>query len=753
MTRRSRTIGLRAVRALLVIGGFAFGPVVAQESPCAGKVEHFPIEGVGRPQVLAVNSHRMLSTDGPTFSNWGLCDPNTPQFLGRWTMWDERYISYIPIRLDDRGFAFAGYGNIGGGSESFSIRVWDARAAGPPRPISVLPYGWIDFFLDGDLLVGIDTNIQLTIIDVGDPFHPEVVCAGCGGIELGNGPPSLGGDYLRIEKTGDLAAVLDFDELKFVDYSNPLEPQVSSIPLSQMYSLRSSLWANDHVAALASDAHFRFELVDVADPENPIVTTIPFDPNSTSWGDFHGDVLVLEENNGSQARRLDLSDPTAPVELSPIDFGLLADTGAIWNDRLYIGTPAGARIYDLTGTPTEVGQGPPDEYANELSVSGPTGLATGRQMLLTYDLASPGGPAEEARLHLDWWPQKPTVDGSLGAVSSYGVGAVLVDLSTLSSPQFIHTLPVEGAIVVELEIKGDLLAVASRNDDNAGWVELWRVSLTEPPEFLSRIGAGEVVWQIEMDADRIFLGLDDAVQEFDITDPAVPVAGTPLDLDYLRYRVSGMAVAGSELFVSDEYQVGILDVSVPGSPLQRDLVSGEFWGEWLASDGDVVVGGANGGSLWIIRSPTTGDVIPMMDLQAPSGWGHRGGFFDGAFYQARGHNLAILDLGCDLPEPDFTWYGMGTKVRFIDRTTYDDWGDDRSWTWTTDHDPDPRSTRSPLIDFEEFETFDVTMDATVENGIVSVTKTIVVFEQPEADLVFADGFERGGFCVWSFAGP
>ena len=31
--------------------------------------------------------------------------------------------------------------------------------------------------------------------------------------------------------------------------------------------------------------------------------------------------------------------------------------------------------------------------------------------------------------------------------------------------------------------------------------------------------------------------------------------------------------------------------------------------------------------------------------------------------------------------------------------------------------------------------------------------TIEVFEQPEANLVFADGFERGGFCVWSFAGP
>lgn len=746
------TIGLRTAQAALVLGVFTCGSALAQGGPCAGKVEQFPIEGMGRPQVLAVDNHRLVSSDGPTLSNWGLCDTNTPQFLGRWTTWDERYLSLYPMKMDERGFVYAGYGNYGF-SSTYWIRIWDARTAEQPKPVSVLPYGWVNFYLDGDLLVGVDTGGRITIIDVGDPYHPTVVCQGCGGIELGNGPPSLGFEYLRIAKVGPYAGILDFDELVLFDYSDLSSPSAATYPLIQFYGLSCRLWANDRMAVLASDGFSRLEIVELANPEDPVATDVVLDPSRNSWGGFHGDVLVIDDDYGDRARRLDLTDPDAPIELSPIDFEPLADTGAIWNDRLYIGTRDGVRVHELTDTPAEVGQGPPDEYADELSVSGSTGLATGRRMLLTYDLAGPGGPTEAARLLLDWWPRNPTVEGSLGAVSSYGVGVVLVDLSTLGSPQFIHTLPVEGTTVVELEINGDLLAVASRNDSTAGWVEFWRVSLAEPPEFLSRIDAGEVVWQIEMIADRIFLGLDDAVQEFDITDPTAPVAGTPLELDHLRQQVSGMAAIGTELFVSDEYLVGILDVSVPGSPSQRDVMSGEFWGEWLASNGNVVVGGANGGDLWIMRSPTTGDVIPMMDLQAPSGWGLRGGFFDGAFYQARGHNLAALDLGCDLPEPDFTWYQMGTQVRFIDRTTYDDWGDDRSWTWTTDHDPDPRSTRSPLIEFGQYGSFEVTMDAAVENGTVSVSKTVEVFERPEAGLVFADGFERGGACVWSFAGP
>jgi PKD repeat protein len=73
---------------------------------------------------------------------------------------------------------------------------------------------------------------------------------------------------------------------------------------------------------------------------------------------------------------------------------------------------------------------------------------------------------------------------------------------------------------------------------------------------------------------------------------------------------------------------------------------------------------------------------------------------------------------------------MGTRVRFFDRTTFDDRGDDRFWTWTTDHDPATFSSRSPSIDFGEYGIYEVTMEVTTETGTSNVTKTIEVFEQP-----------------------
>lgn len=735
--------------ALLILTLSVAGLLHAQGGPCAGKFQRTPIEGVGRPIDLAVNNHRLVSSDGPTVSNWDLCDPDTPEFLGRWTLWNEGDITLNPMTVDERGFVYAayGYGYDSSNPSFFSTRIWDARGEGEPTPASVIPGSLWDFIVDGDLLIGIGSG--LVIYDVSDPFNPALVCSHCGDIDLDNSPPSYGGGNLRIAKLGDRAVILDFDELLEIDYFDPAWPTVvRTIPLSEAYGLSCRLWANDRVAALASNFSGSLQFVDLAGPATPTISSIAIDATGSNWGGFHNDVLIFQDDLGDRARRVDLFDPATPVELTPIDFEFWTDDGAIWDDRLYVGTRNGVQIYDLTDTPSLVGAGPLDRFANRLSTSGSVGLATGGPTLFTFDLAGEGGPTEEARLELDWSPLMPTVDGELGAVLSYGAGAVLIDLTSLENPVILDTIPVNGANVEELEIAGNLLAIASHDDLTAGWVELWEVSLSEPPVYLSRIDAGEPIWQIEIVGIRVFLGLDDAVLEVDITDPGSPVAGTSIELDFLSGRVTGMAVAGTELFVTDGYAVGILDISTPGSLLQRGVSASGLWAEWLTSEGEVVVGGANGGYLWILESPTVGSQIPVLDL-SPRVWGHRGGIVGNTLYQAHGHNLTRLDLSCTPPAADFTWYQMGTQVRFIDRTTFDDWGDDRSWTWSTDHDPTTYHSRGSRIDFGEYGSYQVTMEAVIETGIVSVTKTVEVSEQIAATVIFADGFERGGTCLWS----
>lgn len=757
MTSKSLIFGFFGRTGPRVSGVFAalilslVGSVSAQDNLCVGIIERTPIDGVGEPVLLAAGNHRLVSSDGKTMSTWSLCDPDVPEFHGRWTTWEEWTIwdvdigSFPLMEIDDRGFVYETIGKV-----KPSCKIWDARGTGAPQPISVIPGIWVDFFVDGDLLVGITREDGLVLVDVSDPFNPNVICWDCGELDLGNGSPAWNSDNLRIEKVGSYAAILDYNELILFNYSDPSSLSFATYSLSLWYGPDCQLFANDEVAVLASDHVSRIEVVEMSDPSNPTISTHYFAIDAL-WGGFHDETLVFEDGYGARARRLDLSNPSSPNELSPIEFDRLVRTGSLWNDRLYVGVDYQIRVYDLENIPTQTGEGPVDQFANRIAVSGPAGLATGYKTLLTYDLDEGESPAEKARLQLDWVPQLPAMDGPLGAVFSFGVGVVLVDLSSLENPQFIFTVPTEGSTVMELEFSGDLLAVASRNDDTTGWIELWRVSTTDPPIFLSRIDAEEPIWQVEIVDDRVFLGLDVAIQEIDISNPILPVAGTSIELEHFEWGVSGMAAIGTELWVADYYAVGILDITTPGAAIQRETVTGELYFDWLTAGNDVVVGGNQNHGIAVLKSPAAGDPIPYIDVVPPLGWGHRGGVFGNTFYQARGHNLTALDLGCSPLEPDFTWYSMGTLMCFIDRTTFADRSHepDRSWSWTTDNGLEVNYGRAAYINFGEYGTYEVTMEITTETGVFTVTKTVEVTELPGAALLFSDGFEDGGTCRWN----
>ena len=86
-----------------------------------------------------------------------------------------------------------------------------------------------------------------------------------------------------------------------------------------------------------------------------------------------------------------------------------------------------------------------------------------------------------------------------------------------------------------------------------------------------------------------------------------------------------------------------------------------------------------------------------------------------------------MDLSCTPPETEFSWFQMGMSVQFIDETTWN--GPDRGWLWSFGG-PADSIHRNPLIDFENYGTYEVTMEVTTETGTSSVTKTVEVFEQP-----------------------
>lgn len=745
--------------AVLVLLAGCWSAALAQVGPCAGAVEYTGIEGVGSAEVLAIDNHRMVTSDGATVSNWRLGDPSSPEFLGRWTLWDEKYWSVRRMEVDERGFAYLGFEVGVSYPPWYSVRIWDLREGREPRPVTVLPGSWTDFFVDRGLFVGIAAGVgDLVIIDVSDPTDPNVLCTNCGGISLDHGPPSYGHEHIRIENLAGRAVILDFSVLLVVEYTDPSSPVLlATLPLaSPVVGVDTVLWANDALAVAGPTSLGEIAIADLHDPATPSLTSFDFDPIwDVEWGAFHGDTLIIRDPESPAALRLDLSNPSTPAELSPIVFSFWPGSSAVWNDRLYVEGEGVVHVYDLQGNPTQIGIGPRDRYADRIAVADGIGLAIGGRTLFTYDLIAPDAPLEMANLELDWSPRLPATDGLLGAVMRYGAGVVLVDLRSLSNPVILDTVPVWGTTVSAIEIGDGLLSVVSGNDSGTSWLELWEVGFSTAPVFLARLERDESVWRTERSGNRIFLGLEGAVVEVDITDPANPTAGSAVNLQNLAFPITGLAAAGNELFAVDGYRITVVDTSTPGSPVERDIVNDELAGVniWLASDGETVVAGDNGGPIHVIGSPDSGGLLPVIGVDPPRIWSHAGGVWDGRLYLAQQYKLTTMDLTCAPFEADFTWYSMGTQVRFIDRTAFYVWDINRQWQWTVGGDPEVYSSRSPLIEFPDVGSYQVTVEVTSTTGSVTATKTVEVSPNPSRLLIFTDGFEFRSTDAWSSTQP
>lgn len=728
------------VRALIPLAFTLFAGAVAAQGPCAGKVESIGIDGTGVPWALAVDNHRMVTSDGPTVSSWRLDDPSAPEFLGRWTLWDEASDSSVPLGIDERGFAYVGFQ---AGDSWYSVRIWDLRDDRGPRPVAQMEERLVDSFVEAGLLVGVSAvGDELVIVDVSDPFEPEVVCTSCGGIDLDRGPPGYGYDHVRIESVAGRAVILDFDEILVVDVGEPSAPVVlASVALpTPVVGTDTKLWANDVLAVAGPTTTGEVVVVDLHVPTAPTLSTYGFGPIwDVLWGAFHRDTLMVYDPLSSPGvLRLDLSDPDDPVELPPVDLEVRPESAVVWNDRLFAGGSSFLQIYDLLGEPSLVAAGPRDRYADRIAVDGGLGLATGGRHLFVYDVDRPGDPVERASLELDWSPQLPATDGELGAVVKYGDGVALFDLRNPESPFLLWTVPVWGAYVTDLEIWDGILAVASRNGLTSGSVELWQVGLSATPTLLSRLERDEPIWQIETSGQRLFLGLEGDVVEVDVSTPDTPVSGAPLGI--LGSRISGLETVGHELFAVDGFHIAVVDVSEPGAMVGRHVANpglgapdGYGGASWLASDGEHLVAGENGGTFNVIGSPESDGTLPFVQLSAPPIWSLASGVWGGELLVASRFNLVTMDLSCAPIEADFTWYTMGTKVQLIDRTTFDSRKTDRQWRWTIDGDPRVFTARSPLIEFDDYGPYEVTVEVTTEAGTASATKTVEVQRPPDVN--------------------
>jgi hypothetical protein len=241
-------------------------------------------------------------------------------------------------------------------SDTGGLSVVDLDVPPPPVRVGRLHLGWElrDIApLDGTHMVGVG-NESFTVIDVSDPTTPTRVSA-----------LELNGNSVAV--TGDLALVLDSDYLTVLDLSQPSNPrQISRLLLPDGWPFGDSAYASDvvvhagHAIVRGLDTLWSIDLTDPTSPEivgalydgfdsgfsmltlagndalyidraNDLVVVDVTDPTRLKViaelplkvvQSYHifgitriTETLVAVSASGEDTRLVDLSDPTAPVEV------------------------------------------------------------------------------------------------------------------------------------------------------------------------------------------------------------------------------------------------------------------------------------------------------------------------------------------------------------------------------------------------------------------------------------------------------
>ncbi len=713
---------------LLVIVMLVVESVAAQSPPCAGKYRTTMVGGSGTGMAMAANRNLLVTTDFDSLTVWDHLASQGPTRIGQWISapvyrsWgvDDRMV------IDDFGFAY-----VGDFWDLYRVEIFDLRDPVHPIPIRWMPPLWNDFIVSGHLLIGSDN--ALDIYDVSDPFHPVPVCDGC--FSFRSGSPS--NSYSAVAMAGDHLLAVNSNGLWVLDISDPADPvEVYSTVQSRPHDRGVRVWAGDDRAVVVSE-NGGLQVIDLTDPSQPVIHDQDSWINHALWGEFHGQKVFIGDYYGLHG--LDLSDPAELVDIEP--FGDFAWSAALFGDTLFLGDGAGIRAFDVSGPPAPIGVDVPWLRTSHIRIDGDLGIVTGSTHVRSLDLSGPAGPVEKDRVTLSSYTQAAAVEGVTIAVPVLGLGGGVRVLTVDSDGQLTDRgeIALGDCVPRGVDIHGGILAIGLDCDDGSGAVDLRDLGDPSAPELLSRHVVDFPVQAVILNRDRVFATNGGSVLVIDVSDPTSPVLSGELLISEDVGNLHNLAISGDCLFVGSSYYfmnsyeslLAAVDVSSPDEPSIRSV--SENGSHWLASSDDGVAGG-DYWELFLAHCPADGEDLQPEVFSLPRSGMSGGAIRNGTLYLAARHSIDELDLQCEPPDVDFTWYQMGTKVRFDDRTTFFDravggYYHEREWKWTFSNGRRSENRRSPLIDFELPGVYTATLEVTTEMGTSVVTKTIEVPRQ------------------------
>jgi hypothetical protein len=327
--------------------------------------------------------------------------------------------------------------------------------------------------------------------------------------------------------------------------------------------------------------------------------------------------------DGAGLRVFDVFNPSSPTEISFIETPGESDGVAVSGDLAAVADAHdGLRILDISqpALPVELGVCDTPERASRVVVQGDLASVADQEFgLRIIDLANPSVPTEVGQLAIGDGAVSVDVFGGVAYLIEPSDGLVLVDVANPSAPSLVATLPLAGALGLDVAVQGSIAVAVGRDGfhelvlrvvdvstpaspvlrgslDLEGWSS--RVAILGSHAYVVSPGRGMTVVDIS-DADQPVLRgnydppsnaindikvsaghafLSDTRGELHVVDVADPMSPTGVDV---VETVGGVGVgygSGRAVISTGLYGVSVIDVS--------DCLSGEIFADGFES-GDV----------------------------------------------------------------------------------------------------------------------------------------------------------------------
>ena len=433
------------------------------------------------------------------------------------------------------------------------LEVFDISDPTNPQRVGTCPVPdhILKIEIAGDYLFAAGVTAGLVVIDISDPTNPELA-ATCDTPDWARGV-TIHGDHAFVGS--------GLGHLRIIDISNPTDPEaVGWVPALHAVAVLAS---GDHLYVSVDYGVAVFDISDPVNPQQIALSPIPGSPTHAIA--LHGNYLFVGHHGVAGFQVIDVSDPSAPVNVHSWTAGLQANNIVIDGDRAYVACePAGLLTFDIADPANPVflqELETPTRHAQNLAVSGKHAFVGDESGgLQVIRIAEPRSPACSGHVATEDIAYGIALDGDHAYVADWSAGVRVVDISDPANPCVVGGVDTPSASH-RLEIGGDYAYVA----DMGSGLQVVDISDPSSPSIAGSVDTPNEALDVALAGDYAYVAdRESGLRVIDVTDPTNPEEVGAYDTPGLATSV---VVAGDHVYVGD-YEAGmqVLNVADPPNP-------------------------------------------------------------------------------------------------------------------------------------------------------------------------------------------